>query len=503
MAIPREGELWYWEALRSADSKRGRAAAHVLASILRQRGERRSAERMLRDSLKAHGPDGAAATWFRLGRLLEEESRIQEAEAAFAQAGNLASVDEDPEVVIEIAARVATRGLLERSVEIYELVASECSLSRLRALAFYRLGLIQVKLDCIEAARWSFDRSLSEADSNLEPFVLVRFAELLIQLGETIEAADLLQRAVAGNHHDQAPRAALALARLRAEEGDALEAYRLYQLAAESAHAEVVSVAAEEKKDLVETGLDFLLLPNQEPTRRRQVTRPLKRFSDEIAMRREKSSVVFLALCHMARDIETSNPELRAVPAESFERHSSSLYIPSHSRKVDCAPTWRRHFDLGEALVLDAESHRAVHNLERAPELSPARSRDTRHLMRGCLDWLLYIGRRGSGRRQDEEDLLALLQLLHQKWSSDQSPHAPEPHNRLWAAPLLTAVTQQRISAQAGTAVKREEHLDDHLSCCWGQSSKSKSFGGFCSNQSSSSSGASSRNSGVSSSTSS
>jgi tetratricopeptide (TPR) repeat protein len=264
MPTPTEPELRYWSDLRSQDPQRSRSAAHVLSSLLCQRGERSGAERLLRDSLKAHGPDGAAETWFRLGRLLEEESRAADAEAAFAQAFRLASVEDAPEVLMEIAALRVAVGDVSRAVELYTLVAERASRPGLRALASYRLGTIQIELGLPESASGAFRRALAEADSALEPFVLAALAEILISWDEATEAAELLQRAIAGDHHDQAPRAALALARLRSREGDGLEAYRLYQLVVESEHPELSSLAEAEKEHLVESELNSLLTPTRE-----------------------------------------------------------------------------------------------------------------------------------------------------------------------------------------------------------------------------------------------
>lgn len=472
MGTPPIHELRYWNALRSADSSQSRRATHVLSALLCQRGERGGAERLLRDSLKAHGSAGAAGTWYRLGRLLEAESRISEAEAAFSQAHSLASVTEDPEVLMDLAARWASLKEVERSIDLYRLIATEGTVQRLRTLAFYRLARVQVELDQLEEAQRSFSRALAEASPDLEPFVLVSLAELLADRGETAEATELLQRAVGGNHHDQAPRAALALARLRSKEGDGLEAYRLYQLAAESEHPDVASVAAAEKEKLVESELDLLLQPTWQAPEQQLLTRRLRLLSGELMEKRsERKSALFLAtLCLQA------SCRLQSL---DFERHKSTLLVPGHT--LDCGEALQPIDAPGNLLILDSATHKLLHSGSSPPASS---RKPLREVLDGYVyTYLIPLLHRESQWTPDEEedDLFVLWQLIarlgrgrehdaHQECPlcpTDKSPpderekerwdslclRSPE-EDGLWTRPLLTETAHHRISKQAGWVTK-------------------------------------------------
>lgn len=264
MAIPFDPERRFWHLLRDADVdlQRKRFAAHSLSSMLRQRGKSAAAERILRDSLKAHGSEEAARTWIRLGRLLDEdENRAAEARAAYRRAEDLATVEETPEVLIDLGGRCVEEGETERARSHYERVAALAFKPSLRALAAYRLAVVEMKLEEPVRAETALRHALVEADAALAPFVFVDLAALLSARGEALEAAELLERAIATDHHDQAPQAALALAFLRRTQGEALEAYRLFQLVAESEHPRYAPEAAQERDRIVLYDLDALLGP--------------------------------------------------------------------------------------------------------------------------------------------------------------------------------------------------------------------------------------------------
>jgi tetratricopeptide (TPR) repeat protein len=251
-------ERHYWEELRCSDPQRARAATHVLAALLRQQGKRVAAERLLRDSLRSHGTDGAAGTWVRLGRLIAEEGRDDDAKLAYGEAQHLASVEETPEVVMDVAARYVSVGEMVQGRSLYAAVAERAAQPHLRALAAYRLATIQAELALTDEAIAALRRSLAEADSALEALVLVDLAEFLADRDEDAEAEELLQRAIVSDHHDQAPRAAFLLAQMRWKGGDGLEAYRLYQLVIESEHRDFAARAMAEQTQLIDSELDLL-----------------------------------------------------------------------------------------------------------------------------------------------------------------------------------------------------------------------------------------------------
>jgi len=460
MPAPSQHELRYWNLLSYGEPHQSRAAAGVLSSLLSHRGERGGAEHLLRDSLKAHGSDGAAETWFRLGRLLEEESRLAEAEAAYAQASSAASVEECPEVLMDLAALWETRGASERSIVLYERVATDGSGQQLRALARYRLGRLHRQASRLEMARRSLVQALAEADAALEPFALVRLGELEAERGENVEAAELLQRAVAGNHHDQAPRAALALARLRAREGDGLEAYRLYQLAVESAHPEVTPAAAAEQRGLIESELDLLLMPTLELSEQQSSSKPAKLPPD--LMGRDADVNLTRALWRLCEGVKRGG----WVPA--FERHESSLLVPRHGIDRENSVRWPEAANLW---ILDPESHRSAGSACAAGGCGhrPSRRKMDEYLRARLNHWfhrepqweeaggeidllvLLYLVRGrfhlAEGQDQTREDLWRLLAV-------DPSPG---DNNNSWTQPLLTTMVSRRIAEEGERAAQRAQ----------------------------------------------
>lgn len=458
-------ELRYWDALRSVDPERSRAATYVLSTLLCRRGERGGGEKLLRDSIKRHGPGGVAETWFRLGRLLEEESRIAEAETAFAQALRFASVEETPGVLMDLAARSAGLEELERAADLYGLVAERGPQPRLRALASYRLGRIQIGLELQEEALQALRRSLAEADPTLEPFVLVVLAALMEERGEQAEAADLLQRAIAGDHHDQAPRAALALARLRSSEGDGLEAYRLYQLVVESEHPEVVALAETEKAHLVESELDSLLVPTWAPTYRRS----LRFDSSAIGALLRSSGTRSKSKAFSVLDGGVAHIQLPRLTFRQCSASSLLLPIAQHS----CEMPERVAVPRSNLIVLDAEAHRFAQNECGRP--APASS--------SLNAWIAEL----LGDEPDE--VLAICRLLYSyiaasrtgnafsRWSllrgsllQDPSRDAcdchcaddpPDDKANRWLRPLLTEMTHRRIAGQVDRCLTLTSPEDD------------------------------------------
>jgi tetratricopeptide (TPR) repeat protein len=259
MPPPPDPERRLWSDFHSGDSGISRFAAHLLSSLLKQRGKRVAAERLLRDNLKAHGSQGAVGTWVRLGRFLEEEGRVNEARRAYDEVLRLASVEETPEAMMDLAAHWARSKEVERARGIYLQIVDRGQGAPIRALAAYRAARIDIGLENPERAIDALRCALQEADPSLEPFVLVDLAELLVKRDGSEEGAELLLRAIAGNHPDQAPRAAFALARLHRKYGDHLEAYRFLQLVIESEHPRYAPGAQEEQDQLIRCELDNLL----------------------------------------------------------------------------------------------------------------------------------------------------------------------------------------------------------------------------------------------------
>jgi tetratricopeptide (TPR) repeat protein len=280
-----ERRLW-WD-LHAPDPLGSRFAAHLLSSLMKQRGKRVAAERLLRDSLKAHGPRGAVGTWIRLARLLEEEGRVEEAERAYREVLRWASVEETPEALMDLAAYWARGKEVDRARGLYLRLVEGSATASIRALAAYRVARIELNRNESRRAAISLRRSLQEADATLLPRVLVDLGQILVEDDSLDEGLELLSRAVASNDPDQAPRAALLLGTLRRRQGDHLEAYRFLQLVIESEHPRYEPRAQAEQDELIHSELNALLKPNFQlvtPSSKKNRLTRLARFDSSVYM---------------------------------------------------------------------------------------------------------------------------------------------------------------------------------------------------------------------------
>ena len=255
-------ERRWWNELRCGDAATSSTAAFALAALLCERERGEEAEAILRDFSKADSDPIAAAATIRLAQLIERQNGSEEAALAFEAAASRASATDSPDVLLDLAARWATMGEIRRADEAYRNIGQECANPGLRAVAGFRLGVMQREAGLLRSAIHSWELSLEEASALLRPHLLVSLAEALLD-GDAVpldRAEALLQEVIDSDHPDLAPRAALRLARLKRGQGEFIDAYRLVQLVVNSEHPVFGPQAERERDRLVDGGeLDALL----------------------------------------------------------------------------------------------------------------------------------------------------------------------------------------------------------------------------------------------------
>ncbi len=233
------------------------------AALLRHRGEWVKAEELLRATLAASTRSTAIFAALILARFLEDQQRSDEADLLYERAAGLASGADCPEALIDLAAHWKAGGDAARAAETYERVADLATQASVRAVACFRLADIQRDAGMLEQAALNWRRVLVEGSATLVAHARVSLAETLLEMeGEDEHAEALLREALASDHPDLGPRAALTLAQLLRARGRVLDAHSLYQVVVDSEHPGFVSRALAEQDDLIEDELDsFLSLP--------------------------------------------------------------------------------------------------------------------------------------------------------------------------------------------------------------------------------------------------
>lgn len=227
----------------AVDPSERTVAAFRLAALLRNRGEVAAARKLLQDATAV--PDGplAAEAWLRLGELFDETGHPRRGAFAYRRAAELADPEHSPGVLIDVAAHAERQGGSRRPTELYRRLIEACPQPRLRAVAAFRLALIQRRSRQVGQAVASLRLALQHSEPALEPHVQLHLAEALIEAGKDdgvggvrSEAEALLRKAIEADHHDLSPRAALVLAGLLAEAAEFSEAHRLCEMVIECEH---------------------------------------------------------------------------------------------------------------------------------------------------------------------------------------------------------------------------------------------------------------------------
>lgn len=172
------------------------------------------------------------------------------AEAALAQ--SLSRPDTTPDVELELAARSAALGSDDEAETRYAGVLEALGdHSALGAIAAFRLALMRLERDERREALALLERALCGADESLRPHVLISLADELRARKRHELVEELYAAALATDHPDLAPRAALKLGGLREERGDYHGAVELYELVIGAEHADLAPVAAARRNALV------------------------------------------------------------------------------------------------------------------------------------------------------------------------------------------------------------------------------------------------------------
>jgi tetratricopeptide (TPR) repeat protein len=273
-------EIRWWRCLSSEDLHTRAQASFALAALLWQRGEVVGAEQFLRDTTESPDRGLAAAGRARLAHMLDRRGDSASADAMYESTAEVASAEQSPEVLLDLAARWLARGRAADAANAYWAIQIETAEPHLRALAAYRLGDLQSDAGLVEEAIASWRQALGEVDEELRPHVMVALAEALMEpeieedeaaqavASESLvrpesnqEAEQMLELVLSSDHPDLAPRAALGLGRLKREEGELREAYRFFQLVIESEHPEYLLDAHAEQSELIHRELDLIIGP--------------------------------------------------------------------------------------------------------------------------------------------------------------------------------------------------------------------------------------------------
>ncbi|MGA8744328.1 MAG: hypothetical protein WB507_00495 [Solirubrobacterales bacterium] len=254
-------ERRWWNQLRCGRADDSAAAAFALAELLWDRNREDEAETVLRECARTDHDPIAAAAKIRLARLVERRHGPGAAEKVYNEAAVQASASDSADVLIDIAARWVTLDRLAEAVHAYRAVARDCPDHRLRAVAGYRLGVIERENGRLLSAIRTWEIALGYAEDSLRVHLLVSLGEARLEQASDgdLGGEELLAQAIASDHPDLAPQAAFRLAQLKRAQGELIDAYRLIQLVADSGHPIYGPEAEVERERLVRGELNSLL----------------------------------------------------------------------------------------------------------------------------------------------------------------------------------------------------------------------------------------------------
>jgi len=254
-------ERRWWNQLRCARADESAAAAFALAELLWDRDREDEAETVLRECARSNHDRIAAAAMIRLARLVERRRGPVAAGSVYDDAAERASASESGDVLIDLAARWVTLNQLDEAICAYRAVARDCPNHRLRAVAGYRLGTVERESGHLLRAIRAWEIALGDAEDALRVHLLVSLGEARLEQAPDGSSGgdELLAQAIASDHPDLAPQAALRLARFKRAQGELIDAYQLTQLVVDSEHPLFGPDAEAESKQLIQGELNALL----------------------------------------------------------------------------------------------------------------------------------------------------------------------------------------------------------------------------------------------------
>jgi tetratricopeptide (TPR) repeat protein len=254
-------ERRWWNKLRCGRAQESADAAFALSVLLCDRGREDEAEAIL-SQFSNHSEDSIAApAAIRLAQLIERGAGPAAAEAAYEVAAARASASQGAAVLIDLAERWVARGETPRARGGYEAIIAESHDPRLRAVASYRLGVIEQEAGLTTAAVSCWESALDDAEGSLYIHLVINLAEALQEAQEPDfdRVEELFEEVIDSDHPDLGPRAAIALAKLKRRHGQLIDAYRLAQLVVDSQHPVFAPEGEAERDRLVGQELDSLL----------------------------------------------------------------------------------------------------------------------------------------------------------------------------------------------------------------------------------------------------
>jgi tetratricopeptide (TPR) repeat protein len=244
MARLSKSERELWNRLRCEAGRDRAEAAFELASLLGNRRQFQDAEWLLRGVVRrSEGEISISAeAWMRLATVFEEQDKVDLAEVAYGRAAELASPDQTPEVMLDVAAHFEKSGQPDSAQAVYECVFRKAEDRQLGAVAAFRLAKLLRKGGSHDRVVALLRVALVDGSSSNSLHIAMLLADELNRFSpgpgsaEVGEAEPLLQTVMQADHPDLSPQAALTLARLRLRQRQLQEAYRLCQLVIDSAH---------------------------------------------------------------------------------------------------------------------------------------------------------------------------------------------------------------------------------------------------------------------------
>jgi tetratricopeptide (TPR) repeat protein len=163
----------------------------------------------------------------------------------------LSSADLTPDVELQLAGRAAVLGASDDARTRYERVMRAAGFSPMGAIAAFRLAELGGDEHRGDEALILLEWAVQAADEHLLPYALIKLGDALVIAGKNERAETAYAAAVATDHPDIAPRAALVLALRREGRGDVASATELYDMVIGSDHPEYAPDAHARRNALV------------------------------------------------------------------------------------------------------------------------------------------------------------------------------------------------------------------------------------------------------------
>jgi TolA-binding protein len=230
-------------AVAAGNSDAASVAAFNLGLLLQEQSDLEGAKAAYQQAIASGDTEIAPRAVAFMGTLLREQGDVEGAKAAYQEAIASGQAYYAPVAAFNLGVLLKEQGDLTGAKAAWQ-QAIDSGHAEMAPEAAFNLGLLLQEQSDLEGAKAAYQQAIASGDVEMAPGAAVNLGNLLREQGDVEGARAAYQRAIASGDVEMVPRAAFNLGGLLMEQDDLVGAKAAWQQAIDSGHAEMVPEAA-------------------------------------------------------------------------------------------------------------------------------------------------------------------------------------------------------------------------------------------------------------------